>query len=133
MQQSNLTINTALSDFQRLKKIHESFIEEIKNQDGNQQTLSSLNIADGTLCLSFLELEFRAMRRTVAANFRLVANEYAFVGSIGSQEHILFYLYLTPDGSLYLNSSLDIENRLCDFNNEYVVNNILEKIQIYAL
>ena len=125
MQQRNETVAAAFSDFQRLKTIHQAFIEEIKKQDQSQSQVSSLKVVDGTLCVSYLELEFRAARRSVAAEFRLVANEYAFVGSIGGQEHVLLCLYLTPDGNLYLNSSLDVASRLCDYNNQYVVSNIL--------
>lgn len=133
MQKNNLTIKTAFSDFQNLKNIHEAFIKEIRGQEEDRKTLSSLKVVNQILCVTFLELEFHAVRRTVASDFRLIANEYAFVGSIDSQEHVLFYLYLTPDGGLYLNSSLDSDSRLCDFNNMFVVSNILERIQIAAL
>ena len=95
--------------------------------------MSSLKVLDGALCVSYLELEFRAARRSVAADSRLVANEYAFVGSIDGQEHVLLYLYLTPDGNLYFNSSLKVDSRLCDYNNQYVVKNILAKIEVTAL
>jgi hypothetical protein len=133
MQETNVTVITAFSDFQRLKTIHQAFIEEIQKQEQAQLPVASLKVVDGALCVSYLELEFRAARRSVAVDFRLIANEYAFVGSIGGQEHVLLCLYLTSDGSLYLNSSLEEENRLCDYNNQYVVRNILDKIRVAAL
>lgn len=133
MQQRNEMTQAAFSDFQRLKTIHRRFIEGIQRHAQEQSPVSSLTAEGETLSASYLELEFRAVRRAVAVNDRLVANEYAFVGSIGDQERLLLCLYLTPDGGLYLNSSLDNSNRLCDFNNEYVVNNILSELQATAL
>lgn len=133
MQQRNETIQAAFSDFQRLKTIHQRFVEEIQRHAQEQSPESSLTAEIEILSASYLGLEFRAVRRSVAANHRLVANEYAFVGSIGSQEQLLLCLYLTPNGGLYLNSSLDDSTRICDFNNQYVVNNILAKLQVTAL
>ncbi|MDT3734949.1 MAG: hypothetical protein ROZ00_01820 [Denitratisoma sp.] len=133
MQETNVTIATSFSDFQRLKAIHQAFVEEIQKQEQAQLAVASLKVVEGALCVSYLELEFRAVRRSVAVDFRLIANEYAFVGSIGDQEHVLLCLYLSPDGNLHLKSSLDDESRLCDYNNQYLVKNILTKIQLAAL
>jgi hypothetical protein len=133
MHQNNVNFEAVFSDYQQLKTIHQGFIDEIKRQEQAQQPMSSLKVVDGVLCVSYLELEFRAVRRSVAAESRLVANEYAFVGSIDGQEHALLYLYLTPDGNLYFNSSLEVDSRLCDYNNQYVVKNILAKIKVTAL
>jgi hypothetical protein len=132
MPQQEQLISAAFSDFQGLLDIHLRFIEEIGKCAKNQFSTSSLTIKDDGLSITYLDLNLSASRRTVAIDSQLVANEYAFEGiTFNNEKHTLLCLYLTPNGVLYLDSSLT--TRLCDYNNQYVVKNILSKIQLSAL
>lgn len=128
MSQKNEILETARSDFERLQVIHKVFVSQINRKDQPQSPVWSLKFVDGVLCVSFLDLEFRANRRSVAVDSRFVANEYAFTGAIGSKEHVLLCIYLVPDGGLYFSSKLDAATRICDCNNPYVINNIIIKL-----
>lgn len=102
MSQKNEILETARSDFERLQVIHKVFVSQINRKDQPQSSVWSLKFVDGGLCVSFLDLEFRANRRSVAVDSRLVANEYAFTGAIGGKEHVLLCIYLVPDGAYIL-------------------------------
>lgn len=132
MKKEEQLISAAFSDFQRLLDIHGRFLEEIGKYEKNQSSVSSLTVKDEVLLITYLDLNLSARRRTIAIDSQLVANEYAFEGTtFNNDKYTLLHLYLTPNGNLYLDSSLT--ERLCDYNNQYVVNNILFKIQLNAL
>lgn len=102
MSQKNEILETARSDFERLQVIHKVFVSQINRRDQPQSSVWSLKFVDGVFCVSFLDLEFRANRRSVAVDSRFVANEYAFTGAIGGKEHVLLCIYLVPDGAYIL-------------------------------
>lgn len=132
MQQPNPLITAAFSDFQGLLDIHLRFIEEIEKHAEDQSSTSSLKVQDGNLLISYLDCKLSATRRTVAINSKLVANEYAFGGTTFDKDKcILLCIYLTSNGILFLDPSLT--NRLCDYDNQYVVKKILSEVQLAAL
>lgn len=97
------------------------------------QGVVSLKAEGESLNFTYFGLEFRAIRRSIASNGYLVANEYAFFGKIDNKDQLLTCLYLEKFGTLYHTSSLEESNRLCDFNNDYVVKRICSKLQLAAL
>lgn len=132
MQNNESLMSATFSTYQKLLTIHQRFIEEIERVADKQTPVSSLTHKDGVLHVAYLDSKFSAVRRTVAIDSQLIANEYAFIGTLfNNEEYTLLCLYLSPYGQLFLDPECTIS--FYDFNNKYIVNNILSKIQLNAL
>jgi len=118
-----MKVDVAVSALDRLKEIHERFVQEIAARSQTPINGGSLTVEEDQILATCLGVSLRVVHRPIARNGELEALEYAFIAQYGKEELAVWHLYLEGNGVLYTDSSATV--RFCDFNNAYVANKII--------
>lgn len=113
----------ANSAINNLVSFHERFLAAIDAAEKASDNIGSLSILSNTICCSCLGHNVNATHRPIAVNGKLNVLEYDFSTNWKDQNVSILRIYLQVDGVL----TYDVEgnNKLCDYNNTYIQNQIL--------
>lgn len=110
----------ALAELQALHKAFLGHVERHQNKSFNGGSLSVLGDHITATCLG---VPLVVTHRPIVRDQRLSALEYEFSTERDDEKLTLWHLYLEPNGQLYTDSNL--QNRFCDYHNEYLASRII--------
>ncbi len=131
MNKNDERVLIAISGIEQLNQMHDKFMKFV-------QTLSTIKPHAGTISVSNNDLEASCLGVTLAVKRKIVAMEglpalveYSFTIPKKISDLVVFNLYLGAGGVLYTDP--EGKSRLCDYNNTYLANNLLNAVAIGLL
>ena len=107
----------------RLHKIDQRFRDHVKTVGTTVKDLGSLTAPDGEIAASCLEVQVHVARKPIAVDGSPALFEYVFGEMKEGALKPYLRLYLAPSGNLF--TDVQCQTRVCDFDNTYIVKNIL--------
>lgn len=120
----------AVSRIEQLESMHEQFMEFVQRLSTKKQDAGTFGVSDNNLVVTCLGVPL-TVRRKIIAHEGLLNIEYAFVVPKNDDDIVVFTMYLEPHGNLFTDPLC--KSRLCDYNNTYLANNVLNVVAIELL
>lgn len=124
-------VQLAVAAIEQLEAIHQRFINCVQNLANHSVHAGSLVVHGNQLSATCLGIPLSVKRKIVVHHNYPAFIEYAFVSSKQDSEQLIFVVYLGKDGGLW--TDLHSETRLCDFDNAYLAQHLLNAIAIKLL
>ena len=123
-------LNRALSEYQRAVDIIDSFVPHIKANGTSLRFSSGLSLDGMKLSTNMLGYDLSAQPRVIR-NTDGFTVAYAFFAAATNEAAPVWTFFLTTGGEI----AADIEgnDRICDFDNPYLGDNLLSKLAIAVL
>jgi hypothetical protein len=132
MNQAILQVANAQNGINRLTNVHQSFLTHLGQGGGSTHFAGALSVADGVLSVDACGHSLMAVPRVVHHGGHDFAVEYTFAYMTKDVTTPIWRFYLTENG-LLVSSLADDTSRLCDFNNQYVVERLLTEVSTAVL
>ena len=131
MYENDERVLIAVSGIEQLESMHQQFMEFVQKLSTIKPHVGTLNVSDNNLVVTCLGVPL-TVRRKIIAHEGLPSNiEYAFIVPKNDDDIVVFTMYLEPHGTLFTDPLC--ESRLCDYNNTYLANNVLNAVAIKLL
>ena len=112
-----------VGDQRRLTERHSAFLAELAKHANRMPEYGAIQVVGSGLSANCYGVQLEVVCRSVAKDGRFTAIEYAFFGTLGTDRHLVYTLYLAPNGMLTSDSALS--SKVCDFNNTYLAENVV--------
>lgn len=124
-------VQIAAAAIEKLEDMHDRFMKLVQSLSTSKPNAGSLGVSDNNLTATCLGVSLTVKRKIVVRNSYPAFIEYAFIVTKNGIDIFIFAIYLGKDGSLL--TDLHSETRLCDFDNAYLPNNLLNAVAIRLL
>jgi len=126
MQDENENIQIAVADIEKLDEFHNRFITTIAGLTELNTAAGKFGVINGEIHTTCLNIELRVEHKIVVSEGFPKFIEYSFIVPREDDDLIVFNMYLSHNGTLCIDHNM--ETKLCDFNNTYLADIVLNRI-----
>lgn len=131
MNKNDERVLIAVSGIEQLEQMHESFMNFVHGLSTVKPTAGTVSVSNNNLVVNCLGIPLTVKRKIVVKDGLPALVEYAFTYPKKDTDIVVFATYLGGSGVLFTDPNGG--NRLCDYNNTYLANNLLNAIAINLL